>query len=199
MAIVKLDGTEEIVKDCIPTENGIQLTVEDHVTLKVFDNAKDFTDTTGHWAESYIDFASARELLNGISEDTFAPEQLTTRAMVWTVLARQDNADLSGGTTWYDKAQEWAKNSGVSDGTNPQVNVTRAQMVTMLWRAAGSPTPASASSFTDVPADAYYAAAVAWAAEHGITNGVSATQFQPNGACTRAQIAAFLYRVSLGK
>lgn len=199
VAVVKPDGTEEIVKDCIPTENGIQLTVADDVTLKVFDNAKDFTDTKGHWAEPYIDFASARELLNGISEDTFAPEQPTTRAMMWTVLARQDNADLSGGTTWYDKAQEWAKSTGVSDGTNPQDNVTRAQMVTMLWRAAGSPAPQTMSSFADVPADAYYAAAVAWAAEHGITNGVSATQFQPNGACTRAQIAAFLYRASLGK
>ena len=197
VAVVKPDGTEEIVKDCIPTENGIQLAVEDNVTLKVFDNAKDFTDTKGHWAESYIDFASARELLNGISEDTFAPEQPTTRAMMWTVLARQDDTDLSGGTTWYDKAQAWAKDSGVSDGTAPQANVTRAQMVTMLWRAAGSPAPQTMSSFADVSADAYYAAAVAWAAEQGITNGVSATQFQPNGACTRAQIAAFLYRASL--
>ena len=199
VAVVKPDGTEEIVKDCIPTENGIQLAVEDNVTLKVFDNAKDFTDTKGHWAEPYIDFASARELLNGISEDTFAPEQPTTRAMMWTVLARQDDADLSGGTTWYDKAQVWAKDSGVSDGTAPQANVTRAQMVTMLWRAAGSPAPQTMSSFADVSADAYYAAAVAWAAEQGITNGVSATQFQPNGACTRAQIAAFLYRASLEK
>ena len=197
VAVVKPDGTEEIVKDCIPTENGIQLAVEDNVTLKVFDNAKDFTDTKGHWAEPYIDFASARELLNGISEDTFAPEQPTTRAMMWTVLARQDDTDLSGGTTWYDKAQAWAKDSGVSDGTAPQANVTRAQMVTMLWRAAGSPAPQTMSSFADVSADAYYAAAVAWAAEQGITNGVSATQFQPNGACTRAQIAAFLYRASL--
>ena len=199
VAVVKPDGTEEIVKDCIPTENGIQLAVEDNVTLKVFDNAKDFTDTKGHWAEPYIDFASARELLNGISEDTFAPEQPTTRAMMWTVLARQDDTDLSGGTTWYDKAQAWAKDSGVSDGTAPQANVTRAQMVTMLWRAAGSPAPQTMSSFADVSADAYYAAAVAWAAEQGITNGVSATQFQPNGACTRAQIAAFLYRASLEK
>ena len=197
VAVVKPDGTEEIVKDCIPTENGIQLAVEDNVTLKVFDNAKDFTDTKGHWAEPYIDFASARELLNGISEDTFAPEQPTTRAMMWTVLARQDDTDLSGGTTWYDKAQAWAKDSGVSDGTAPQANVTRAQMVTMLWRAAGSPAPQTMSSFADVSADAYYAAAVAWAAEQGITNGVSATQFQPNGACTRAQIAALLYRASL--
>ena len=197
VAVVKPDGTEEIVKDCIPTENGIQLAVADNVTLKVFDNAKDFTDTKGHWAEPYIDFASARELLNGISEDTFAPEQPTTRAMMWTVLARQDDTDLSGGTTWYDKAQAWAKDSGVSDGTAPQANVTRAQMVTMLWRAAGSPAPQTMSSFADVSADAYYAAAVAWAAEQGITNGVSATQFQPNGACTRAQIAAFLYRASL--
>lgn len=198
VAVIKPDGTEEIVKDCIPTENGLQVTVADDVTLKIFDNAKNFTDTKGHWAEPYIDFASARELLNGISEDTFAPEQPTTRAMMWTVLARQDDADLSGGTTWYDKAQAWVKDSGVSDGTNPQANVTRAQMVTMLWRAAGSPAPKSTNSFADVPADVYYTGAVAWAAEHGITNGVSATQFQPNGACTRAQIAAFLYRASLG-
>ena len=68
-------------------------------------------------------------------------------------------------------------------------------MVTMLWRAKGQPAAGSTASFTDVPADAYYASAVSWAVEHGITTGVGNGKFNPNGTCTRAQIAAFLMRL----
>ena len=67
-------------------------------------------------------------------------------------------------------------------------------MVTMLWRAVGQPAPATAARFTDVPADAYYAGAVSWAVENGITTGIGNGRFDPTGACTRAQIAAFLAR-----
>lgn len=153
-----------------------------------------FTDIENHWAKEYIDYASARGLLNGTSSTTFSPDAPTTRAQLWTVLARQAGADLTGGSTWYDKAREWAKNSGVSDGSDPNGVITRAQMVTMLWRAAGSPEVKTDSRFTDVPADSWYAQAVAWAAEKGITTGVGGGRFDPNATCTRAQIAAFLYR-----
>lgn len=192
--LVHPDGTEEVVKNSLPTENGIQLTVNGGATVKIVDNSKDFADTQNHWAKDAIGFVSARGLVNGMNETTYAPDSSTTRAQLWTILARQNDADLSGGNTWYEKAQNWAKAKGISDGTDPDAAINRAQMVTMLWRAMGQPAAGSAASFTDVPTDSYYAQAVAWAVEHGITSGVGGGHFDPDAACTRAQIAAFLYR-----
>ena len=197
--IVKPDGTEEIVKDSLPVKDGIQLTVDGDVTVKIMDNAKDFTDTKGHWAQDSIDFVSARGLVNGTGESTFSPNAPTTRAQLWTILARQAGADLTGGASWYEKAQAWAKERGISDGSDPNGAITRAQMVTMLYRAAGSPEVSITTTFTDVPADSYYAKAVAWAVENGITTGIGSGKFDPNGTCTRAQIATFLYRLYLSR
>ena len=146
--LVHLDGTEEILKDSIPTEDGIQLTVDGNATVKIVDNSKGFIDTQDHWAKDEIDFVSARGLVNGMSATIYAPNASTTRA----------------------------------------------QMVTMLWRAVGQPTAGGTANFTDVPTDSYYAQAVAWAVENGITTGVGNGHFDPTGTCTRAQIAAFLAR-----
>ena len=192
--LVHPDGTEEILKDSIPTEDGIQLTVDGSATVKIVDNSKGFIDTRNHWAEDEIDFVSARGLVNGMSATIYAPNASTTRAQLWTILARQNGADLTGGNTWYEKAQNWAKDKGVSDGANPNAAINRAQMVTMLWRAVGQPTAGGTANFTDVPTDSYYAQAVAWAVENGITTGVGNGHFDPTGTCTRAQIAAFLAR-----
>ena len=193
--LVHPDGTEEIVKNSIPTEDGIQLTVDGNATVKIIDNSKDFIDTRNHWAEDAIDFVSARGLVNGMTATIYAPNNSTTRAQLWTILARQNDADLSGGSVWYEKAQNWAKAKGISDGANPNAAINRAQMVTMLWRAVGQPTAGSAASFTDVSADSYYAGAVSWAVENGITTGVGGGRFDPAATCTRAQIAAFLARL----
>ena len=192
--LVHPDGTEEIVKNSLPTEDGIQLTINGGATVKIVDNSKGFIDTQDHWAEDAIDFVSARGLLNGTSANTFSPNAPTTRAQLWTVLARQADADLTGGANWYEKAQAWAKEKGISDGANPNGTINRAQMVTMLWRAMGQPAAGGSASFADVPADNYYAQAVAWAVENGITAGVGNGRFDPNSTCTRAQIAAFLAR-----
>ena len=192
--LVHPDGTEEILKDSIPTEDGIQLTVDGSATVKIVDNSKGFIDTRNHWAEDEIDFVSARGLVNGMSATIYAPNASTTRAQLWTILARQNDANLNGGNTWYEKAQNWAKDKGVSDGANPNAAINRAQMVTMLWRAVGQPTAGGTANFTDVPTDSYYAQAVAWAVENGITTGVGNGHFDPTGTCTRAQIAAFLAR-----
>ena len=192
--IVHPDGTEEIVKNSLPTEDGIQLTVNGGATVKIVDNSKDFIDTRNHWAKDAIDFVSARELVNGMNDSIYAPNNSTTRAQLWTILARQNDADLNGGNTWYEKAQLWSKDKGVSDGANPNGTIDRAQMVTMLWRAAGQPTAGGTANFTDVPADSYYANAVSWAVEGGITAGVGDGRFDPAATCTRAQIATFLWR-----
>ena len=197
--LVHADGTEEIVKNSLPTADGIQLTVNGGATVKIVDNSKDFIDTQDHWAKDAIDFVSARGLVNGMNDSIYAPDASTTRAQLWTILARQNNADLTGGATWFENAQNWAKEKGISDGMNPNGTINRAQMVTMLWRAMGQPAPTAAATFTDVSADSYYAQAVAWAIENGITTGVGGGRFDPNSTCTRAQIATFLYRLYLSR
>ena len=192
--LVHPDGTEEILKASVPTENGIRLTVDGSATVKIVDNSKGFIDTQDHWAKDAIDFVSARGLVNGMSATIYAPNNSTTRAQLWTILARQNDADLNGGSVWYEKAQLWSKDKGISDGTEPNAAINRAQMVTMLWRTMGQPAAGGAATFTDVPADSYYASAVAWAVEIGITTGVGGGHFDPTATCTRAQIAAFLAR-----
>lgn len=104
---------------------------------------------------------------------------------------------------YFADAVKWAVDKGVTNGLSdtmfgPYASCTRAQIVTFLWRAAGSPEPKTASSFTDVPVSTYYAKAVAWAVENGITNGMTETTFAPNAACTRGQSVTFLHR-ALGK
>ena len=104
---------------------------------------------------------------------------------------------------YFADAVEWAVNKGITNGLSdtmfgPYESCTRAQIVTFLWRAAGSPEPKAMSSFTDVPASAYYAKAVAWAIENGITNGMTETTFAPNATCTRGQSVTFLCRALKG-
>ncbi len=107
-------------------------------------------------------------------------------------------ADVSADDYYYE-AVKWASENGVTGGIGENLfganlPCTRAQIVTFLWRAAGSPEPKGMSGFVDVSADAYYAKAVAWAVEEGIVSGTSATTFSPDAVCTRAQSVAFLYR-----
>ena len=104
---------------------------------------------------------------------------------------------------YFADAVKWAVDKDVTNGLTdtmfgPYESCTRAQIVTFLWRAAGSPEPKTASSFTDVPVSAYYAKAVAWAIENGITNGMTETTFAPDATCTRGQIVTFLYRALKG-
>ena len=131
--IVHADGTEEIVKNSLPTEDGIRLTMDGSATVKIMDNSKDFIDTRAHWAKDAIDFVSARGLVNGIRDTIYAPNNSTTRAQLWTILARQNDADLTGGSIWYEKAQNWAKDKGISDGADPNAAINRAQIATFLY------------------------------------------------------------------
>ena len=105
---------------------------------------------------------------------------------------------------YFADAVDWAVENGVTNGLSdtmfgPYASCTRAQIVTFLWRAAGSPEPKAMSSFTDVPVSTYYAKAVAWAVENGITNGMTETTFAPDATCTRGQSVTFLYRAYQGK
>ncbi len=104
-------------------------------------------------------------------------------------------------TAYYAEAVNWAVAKKITEGVGnnlfaPNAPCTRAQIVTFLWRAAGSPGPKTMSGFSDVPADSYYAKAVAWAVENGITGGTGDGKFSPDATCTRAQAVTFLYRAS---
>ena len=117
----------------------------------------------------------------------------------------EDNAVLNffsdvPNDSFYYEAVKWAVEKNITSGVGnnlfaPDQPCTRAQIVTFLWRAADSPEPKAVSSFSDVSADSYYAKAVAWAIENGITKGTGDTTFSPNAACTRAQAVTFLARV----
>ena len=123
---------------------------------------------------------------------------VTIRARFVEKTAAGPFRDVPSSAYYYD-AVVWAAKNGITGGIGsglfgPALGCTRAQFVTFLWRAAGSPAPKAASRFTDVPADAYYADAVAWAVENGITDGTSAATFGPDEICTRAHAVTFLWR-----
>ena len=193
--IVHPDGTEEIVKGSVVTETGIALRAEGDVRLKIIDNAKRFNDMANHWAKDAVEFASSRELFNGVGNDAFGPDLSMTRGMVGTVLARLAGADTAGGETWYAKGTVWAVENGISDGTAPEQPVTREQLAAMLYRYAGSPAVSGELSFDDTTVISIWAYdAVRWCVDNGILNGVGGNRMAPQDLARRGQVAAMLMR-----
>lgn len=125
---------------------------------------------------------------------TFSPDAAMTRGMLMTVLARFAGADTTGGETWYAKSVEWAVENGISDGSNPNGDITREQLVVMFWRYYGSPTAAGTlTGFTDAGQVSGYAQeAILWAVENGVVNGFGDGRIDPKGQATRAQVAQIL-------
>jgi len=161
-----------------------------------------FADVTvGSWYYKPVRYVYENDLMQGTGAAVFAPEQPMTRAMVWTILARLSGADTAGGSPWYVPAQSWAAAQGVSDGADPDGAITREQLVTMLWRASGSPdTAGSLDRFTDGGAVGGYAMdAMCWAVENEVISGMEDGSIQPQGAATRAQVAAILERTEKKK
>ena len=193
--IVNEDGTEEIVKNAIVTENGVVLGVEGNTTVKIIDNSKDFIDTRNHWSRDEVNFVAARELFNGVGNNLFGVSGDMTRGMVNTVLARLAGEDTNSGANWYDKGTEWAKKNGITDGTNPTANVTREQLAAMLYRFAGSPAVSGELSFADADQISGYAKdALLWAVQNGILNGTGNNLVAPKNSAERAQVAAMMAR-----
>ena len=157
-------------------------------------------------------WASENGVTGGIGENFFGANLPCTRAQIvtflWRAAGSPEPKGMSGfvdvsADAYYAKAVAWAVEQGIVSGTsattfNPDAVCTRAQSVAFLYRAFGEKVN-KAAGFSDVSADAYYADAVAWAVENGVTNGTSATTFSPNNGCTRAQIVTFLYRAYQGK
>lgn len=193
--IVHPDGTEEIVKGSVVTETGVALRAEGNVRLKIIDNAKSFNDMADHWAKDAVEFASSRELFNGVGNDAFGPDRSMTRGMVSTVLARLAGADTAGGETWYAKGTVWAVENGISDGTAPEQPVTREQLAAMLYRYAGSPAVSGELGFDDADSISAWARdAVRWCVDNGILNGVGGNRMTPQDLARRGQVAAMLMR-----
>jgi hypothetical protein len=196
VVLVHEDGTEEIVKLSALTDGGVALNVSGDVTVKVVDNSKDFEDTKDHWAEDAIDFATSRELFNGQGDGSFNPDGEMTRSMLVTVLARLNGVDTTTGSTWDEAGMNWAKENGISDGTNGGSNVTREQLVTMLYRSIGSPTVDNATAgFPDAASVSSYAAdAMNWAVSAGIIGGTGSGTLSPDGTAGRAEVATMFQR-----
>ena len=197
VAIIDKDGGTTILKDCLPVEGGVQVTLDESANIVILENAGVFTDVPhGHWAGDSIAFVTARGLFNGTSGDTFSPDAPMTRAMLWTVLARLDGMDDTGVASWYSAAQAWAVQTDMSDGSDPGGSITREQLATMLWRYAGSPTAdGNLDGFADAGSTSDYAKeALRWAVEQGIVSGKGNGILDPQGYATRAQVSAMLMR-----
>lgn len=200
--LVRANGTEEIVKTSVATQNGVVLTVSDGDTIKVVDNSKSFSDVSStYWGADAVDFVTSRELFNGTSASTFSPNSAMDRAMIVTVLARFAGVDTSTGSTWYEAGVQWAKSTGISDGSDLTGSVTREQLATMLYRYAQSQglgftgTWAFSLDYADADQVSEYAyEAMCWMTMNGIFDGVGDNMLDPAGTATRAQVATILMR-----
>ena len=160
-----------------------------------------------------VQWAVENGITNGTGKNTFSPNNVCSRYQIvmflWRAAGQPEAkaavsfADVKPGDIFYEAVQ-WAVERGITKGTSstsfsPFAPCTRGQIVTFLYRSAGSPKVSGACNFSDIPADSFCHDAVIWASSEGITNGTSAGRFSPNEGCTRAQVVTFLYRASGGK
>ena len=165
-----------------------------------------FTDVKSNdYFTDAVLWAVEKKITSGTSKTTFSPGATCSKAQILTFLWRANGSpeptaanpftDIKP-TDYFYKAALWAAEKGLLSGSafGANTDCTRAMTVEYLWKAAGSPTPSAKASFTDVPANAEYAQAVAWAVENKITSGTGGGNFSPNATCTRGQIVTFLHR-----
>ena len=163
-----------------------------------------FTDVaSGQWFYDAVMYVYENGIMNGMDKSTFAPDGSLTRAMVWTMLARMDGVETEGGDAWYSKAQAWAVENEVSDGTSPDGAITREQLVTMLYRYAqykgidvsvGEDT--NILSYADAADISEYAvSAFQWACGSGLIKGDDNNALTPKADTTRAQAATMFMRL----
>ena len=194
--IVKPDGTREIVKTSVATEDGMRVTLTEGAKLEIIDNSKRFIDVeTKDWFDASVQFVASRELFTGTSANTFSPDAPTSRAMLMTVLARLDGQDTAVGETWDSVGMAWARENGISDGNNGESGITREQLALMLYRYAKAEKPTGGlDAYLDAgQVSAWAAEAMAWAVEQGIIQG-AAGRLNPTNTATRAEVAAMLER-----
>lgn len=168
-----------------PNQNGSQATVG---------SFKDVPQNS--WFASAVQYVTSNSLMNGTSTTAFSPSANMSRGMLMTVLARCAGESTEGGTVWYEKGMNWAKNKGISDGSAPNRNITREQLAAMLYRYAGEPDGAAdLSAYTDAGSvSAYAEKAVQWCVKNGILTGKTSSTLAPKATATRAECAAMLQR-----
>lgn len=168
-----------------PNQNGSQATVG---------SFKDVPQNS--WFASVVQYVTSNSLMNGTSTTAFSPSANMSRGMLMTVLARYAGESTEGGTVWYEKGMNWAKNKGISDGSAPNANITREQLAAMLYRYAGEPDGAAdLSAYTDAGSVSTYAEkAVQWCVKNGILTGKTSSTLAPKATATRAECAAMLQR-----
>lgn len=197
--LVDANGNETVIPNSVLGNNGLIVTLSDGDTVKILDNTQSYSDVAAsHWAKDNIDYVTSRGLFVGVDDANFAPETSMTRAMIVSVLQRYagDTTAAAPGSDWYEGARQWAIANGISDGTNMNGNVTREQLVTMLYRYIGSPqVVGSLNSYSDnANVSPYAEQAMVWAVRNGIIGGMTADTLAPQGLATRAQVAAILER-----
>lgn len=147
------------------------------------------------WYYDAVKTAYEAGIMNGVTDTLFEPDGTLTRAMFWTILARVDGVDTDGGATWYSRAQQWAIENGVSDGSDPMGALTREQLVTMLWRLNGEPVVDYLITAPDASQISSWALeAMRWAASIGLIEGDETGALNPTATTTRAQAATFMVR-----
>ena len=168
-----------------PNQNGSQATVG---------SFKDVPQNS--WFASAVQYVTSNSLMNGTSTTAFSPSANMSRGMLMTVLARYAGESTEGGTVWYEKGMNWAKNKGISDGSAPNANITREQLAAMLYRYAGEPDGAAdLSAYADAGSvSAYAEKAVQWCVKNGILTGKTSSSLAPKATATRAECAAMLQR-----
>ena len=168
-----------------PNQNGSQATVG---------SFKDVPQNS--WFASAVQYVTSNSLMNGTSTTAFSPSATMSRGMLMTVLARYAGESTEGGTVWYEKGMNWAKNKGISDGSAPNRNITREQLAAMLYRYAGEPDGAAdLSAYADAGSvSAYAEKAVQWCVKNGILTGKTSSTLAPKATATRAECAAMLQR-----
>jgi hypothetical protein len=196
--MVAMDAdTGEIIMLSALTEDGLALKLDSSRNIVIVDNSKSFDDVPAdNWAADGVAYATAHNLFNGTSEDSFDPDGDMTRTMLMTVLARFDGVDTSTGSTWDEAGMNWAIEQGITDGSNPDGAITREQLTTMLYRYAGSPeVDSEISGYPDADNISTYAAdAMAWAVSQGIITGNTKGELNPTTNSTRSQVATMLMR-----
>ena len=195
--VTDASGVTRLEPFAVPTQQGLALKVHNGDAIEIIQKHTVFSDVTAtHWAYEPVTFAAARGFLVGIDATHFAPNMQTSRAMIWSILARMDNACLEESTPWYASSQHWAVSGGISDGTDPNATITREQLAAMLYRYAGSPAVrGNVESFSDAQqVSAWAEDALIWAVHEGIIAGTTTDTLTPQGTATRAQTAAMLER-----
>lgn len=210
--LVKADGTEQIIRDSVVTENGVVANVSDGDKIVIKDNSKEFKDVADHWGEDAVNFVAARGIFAGTGDgSTFSPNVATTRGMIAQVLHNleynknhpHDGHSFPdvGDHHWYDDAVHWAEDHGIvggyGDGTfKGDKEVTREELVVMLWNYAGKQAAKNNSlvnGFNDAANVSDWAkAAMDWALENGVLGGKGGKMLDPTGFATRAELAQMM-------